>query len=432
MPIALRFRPTGRFGRSAAALAILTAVTASGTVLGTGTTSAGTAGIAGIARANAAVSLAAPIPTDSAALRSAEADLEEAGFDHIRYETKHFVILSDAGVAWTRDQGGRLERTHQEFQRAMRRLGVRPDPVRHRLVCVLFESRADYRAFARQADGVHADWVAGYYNPAGDRTVFYDARNNPSVVAARTRLAELEADLGALEERIDELRREGDRDAVARTVRQRDAWRRHLDREHDRIDDFVHEVCVATTLHEATHQLLFHTGVQSDRTAPPLWISEGLATSFESATATGAFGPGHDFETRRDGFRKRFEAGELLPIAELVTITDVGAADAGHAAAEGGARAEAAGIDAGQRVDVVYHQSYALVTWMYAERRGQLREYLETIRDLRRNDEAALLRAFEAAFGPAERVESAWLAYERRSEASRGVLVSQPTNAGRP
>jgi len=108
---------------------------------------------------------------------------------HIAMETRHWLVLSDADVAWTREQSGRLERTHAEFRRVMRRLGIEPEPLRHKLVCVLFEQRDAYRVFARRADAVVAEWVAGYYSPAADRTVFYRADANPSVVAARARLA---------------------------------------------------------------------------------------------------------------------------------------------------------------------------------------------------------------------------------------------------
>ena len=316
---------------------------------------------------------------------------------HMAIQTRHWMVLSDADVAWTREQSGRLERTHAEFRRVMRRLGIEPEPLRHKLVCVLFEQRDAYRAFAREADAVVAEWVAGYYSPAADRTVFYRADANHSVVAARARLAELEGDLAAIESRLLDARRRGDVEHARRLEAQRNAWHEHLGGEARRINAFTDEVGVATVVHEATHQLLFHTGVQSPVAPPPIWISEGLATSFETDDTTAAFGPDHEHPVRRERFNELLADGRtLIQLRQLVAWDRVPADDPAV-------------------IDALYHQSYALTTWLFRTRRPQLRSFMLEIRDAPPRTEADRVAAFERAFGPVERLEMLWLRWERRS-----------------
>jgi hypothetical protein len=277
----------------------------------------------------------------------------------------------------------------------MARLGIDPGPIRHKLVCVLFADRAEYRVFAREVDGVAGGWVAGYYSPGADRTVFYRADANPSVVAARARLAELEEDLAGIERRLLEARRAGDRETMRRLEAQRTAWREHLGGESRRIAAFTDEVGVATIVHEATHQLLFHTGVQSGRVPPPIWISEGLATAFETDDPRGAFGPDHEYATRRDRFDALRAAGALLPLRDIVAWDDVPGHDP-------------------EAIDALYHQSYALTTWLFRARRPELRAFLLDVREDPPRTDGERRAAFERAFGPVDRVERQWLRWERR------------------
>lgn len=317
------------------------------------------------------------------------------GRGHTRYETRHWVVYSDADVAWSRAQTGRLERTVHEFERVMGRLGITPDPLRHKLVCVLFERRADYRQFASEADGVTAEWVAGYYSPSADRTVFYHAETNPSVIRARAKLAELEGELSGLESDITDARRRGDERRERDLMRWRDEYKSHLGGERKRIDAFSDEVGIATTVHEATHQLLFHRGVQSTMFQQPLWISEGLATAFETDDPSAAFGPDHEYPSRRDRFAELMDDGALLDTRELVTWLEVPVGRDGD-------------------IDVLYHQSYALTTWLFHRHRPQLRNFLAALRSRDGIDARSALDLFEASFGPVETVERRWLQDERR------------------
>jgi hypothetical protein len=176
------------------------------------------------------------------------------------------VILSDAGRKWSRVRGELLEQTYVQFQRYANRLDLRPMPLRHKLVCLLFRQRDEFATFAREHDGVTAAWCLGYYSPQNDRMVFFN----------------VESERGA--------------------------------------DEFAEARAIAATVHEAVHHLHFHTGLQTSAVQYPLWSGEGLATAFETSTPDEGFGPGQDFWPRRERFHGILEAGRLIPLRSFVQL----------------------------------------------------------------------------------------------------------------
>jgi hypothetical protein len=334
-----------------------------------------------------------PLPSASPALDDTRDRLPHR---FIAHETARFVVLSDADPAWARHQGECLERAYHQFLRFARRLRLEPDPLRHKLVCVLFDRRDDYLAFASTHDDVDEPWIAGYYAPDNERVVFYHGDSNPSVIEARSGLDRLREDLETIAEQAQDARHRGRLARATALADQRDRYREHIERESARVDAFARHVNVATTVHEAVHQLLFTTGLQSRHVVYPAWISEGLATAFETDDPRAAFGPDHDHERRREGFRELLEAGGLLDLDTLATVTDLPPHD-------------------DTLVRAVYLQSYALVTWMCRFRQTELRRYLELMREEPDGDPTpARHRAlFEEAFGDVAALERAWLRHEQ-------------------
>ncbi len=277
---------------------------------------------------------------DSDALREARALV---GPDFRAYESGRYVVLSDADRIWTLAQLDRLERIADQFNAYVDDLDLRPDPLRHKLVGVLFEDRRHYMEFARNHDRVRATWNCGYYSPAADRLVLYHG--------------EAAADA----------------------------------------DEFSVERTVATTIHEAIHQLHYHTGLQNKHVQYPLWSGEGIATNFESTTSRTPFGPAHEFSPRARRFEELLRADRLLPLKELVTLDQI--PDPSR-----------------ETVAVVYNQSYALVRWLTARRARELRDYLTRMRGEPpgRPDPRRHLQLFTAAFGNLDRLERAWLTDERK------------------
>ncbi len=149
----------------------------------------------------------------------------------------------------------------------------------------------------------------------------------------------------------------------------------------------------------AIHQLAFHTRIQSAQIQNPLWISEGLATAFETDRPKASFGPDREYAMRREQFGLLLADDRMIPLRELVTYTEMP-------------------NDQDDTIAGVYHQSYALVTWMSRFRCGDLREYLERLRrePPGRPTPERHLEIFEGAFGDIDRLERVWTRYERTAD----------------
>jgi hypothetical protein len=335
----------------------------------------------------------APLPRDSEPYRAARS-LLPANF--LEYETRRFIVLSDTRSDEARRLAENLERAHHQFHRIAGRLGLDPAPLRHKLVCVLFQDHRDYVEFAARHDNVNSRWVAGYYSPRFDRIVFYNVGSAASVNDAHERLAEMREEIETLRRSEVEARRAGDRNAATRINEQLREYEQHMNEQRRRLDRFTVETMTATTMHEAMHQLAFHTLVQHPRVHYPIWISEGLATSFETDAPNRAFGPDHESPHRRERFDRLLDEDRLLPLRDLVKIADLEE-------------------DGEERLPVVYHQSYALIAWMYRFRANELGMYLRAMQNAPQRPLTATEHVdfFQEAFGDIDQLERAWLRHEQ-------------------
>lgn len=214
-----------------------------------------------------------------------------------RFDTPHFVVLSDADAAWVRERSMAAEHARTQFYRVMTKLDLPVVPHAARLVIVIFNDAAAYRAFARQHDHVDAAWVAGYFASGANRVVIFnqasaeDARAAADVVARRGSAA------------INSLR--AATDSISETK----------------------------LIHETIHLLAFNSGLQRPDRPAPFWLSEGLATSFESTAPTQPFGPDRPrslIPDRLDRLATLLAERTTTPpndLAALITRSDAGSAD---------------------------------------------------------------------------------------------------------
>ena len=80
--------------------------------------------------------------------------------------------------------------------------------------------------------------------------------------------------------------------------------------------------------------------------------------------------------------------------------------------------------DRDETVQAVYHESYALVTWMSRFRRAELQAYLQAMlaEPPGRPTSQRQLELFEEAFGDVDQLQRTWLRHERRNTESRPAL----------
>ena len=311
-------------------------------------------------------------------------------------ETDHFVVLSDASQENTRSIAGLLENTHRAFQQNCLRLGIRPQPLQHKLVAVMFREKGDYAIFARTKDGMDQAWASGYYSPGTDRLVLYDGLSDEKVQDA----------LGQLQAQNLRMQRE----AAAAGARPLDAGgagdqlaraQRELDRERRRIEMNANAGFLGTVSHEAAHQLFFHCDVQRRGMPYPLWLAEGIATAFEAKTAQDRdLGFQSENPGRQKAFRDAMRADRLVPLQALV-MADGMPTDGDEAS-----------------IRDFYAQAWAFTGWLARNRTREFALYLDALRGGAFAMPTRRVETFESIFGPVASVERSWLRDEVQRDPS--------------
>lgn len=331
---------------------------------------------------------------DERAVDEARAQL---GPEFRRSTTEHFVLLSDCDLRWTRAKARLLERTYRQFFRVMRRMGLEAVPPGDKMLCILFNDHVRYRAFAQRTDGIVAPWIAGYYTSLSNRVVFYNDETGPSYREARRQLEEYESSIEQLEQRATQARRQkryADAEKIAAQAR---TMRAHYEREHLRIGTSAVQASSAKTIHEASHLIAFNCGLQTRTHEFPFWLTEGLATCFETGDPDTAFGPDETYAPREREIAELLEDEQrLVPLGALVQMTDV----------PGGS---------GDTAEVMYSQAYAFFRYAFRFEREQL---AGLFRDIAAETPGRIsprrhLELFRARFGDPDSVEQRWLRWER-------------------
>jgi hypothetical protein len=309
-----------------------------------------------------------------------------------RFDTAHFVVISDCPTAWTRARAALLERARTEFFRATDKLGLHAAPHASKLVCVLINEHERYQRFGRDLDGLGASWIAGYYSTGGNRVVFYNDSTSPAFVAARAQLDEYDRRAESARADADAAREHNSRDLADRLLASAREISAQTRQERQRLESRAAGYSTAKTIHECVHLLAFNTGVQRRDREYPLWLSEGLATNFETEDAGRAFGPDRpqppSAESRRGRLRELRDAGTVPALTDLLAITVAPEWDADTA-------------------DGMYALSDALFAYLYRHEPAALGAY---IRDLgeepsRTLTERRSLELFAARFGDPSAVE---------------------------
>lgn len=344
---------------------------------------------------------------DLSAVESLRAKL---GTDARTYRSRSFLVLSDAADQWTRSRITLLERAREQFYREMDRLDLPLHPHRHRLVCVIFARHEDYLAFAREHDQFEAGWAAGYYSMAHNAIVIHDDRTSPALARVMREMQEQQARIDDLTGRAQLARAKGQSDQARILTDAAAGLEAHLRRERQRIEDETLGFGVAKVLHEAIHLLAFNTGLQARGAAYPLWVSEGLAASFEASSTTSQFGFAFPYVPRELELEHLALENRLPRLADIVTLD----------------RNE--GFDA-QSARPLYALAYGLFKELHRTHRDELAAYLAELADMPtgpRHPRDHVVQ-FERHFGPIEdlerRLTRRWVMAAREREAKRAETL---------
>jgi len=280
-----------------------------------------------------------------------------------RYETAHFVTLSDCDAAWTRAKSALLERTYHQFYRFAEQFGIEVVPPARKLLCIVFADYDQYRRFAETVDRVDAPWAGGYFATRSNRVVLFDDRDAPAITEAITTL-----DTHAAKAR--ETRERALKAAQTDWAAMADALNEAAERIEDQVDsnrarilEHAEKLATSKTIHEAVHLLSYNSELQSLSRVYPFWVSEGLATAFETDAPNLPFGPTRPYEVRELGFDRVIADERLIDLKTVITLP--------------------AGLEGADRLgDPIYAQSYALFSHLARTSPGAMRDYLAELRNM--------------------------------------------------
>lgn len=337
------------------------------------------------------VRLVGPADAESAAKLAVE-QLASLGSRATISRVDGFIIVSDADQQWTQNRAALLQRAAHQFSRFANRLGFDLTPTEEPLVAVLIHDHERYTRFASRHDQVEAGWIAGYYASLSNRIVFYNDETGPMAEAANDRLREYDAMLIQAKSMAADARRDRRTEVAASLDSRAGELSSKLKSERQRLAAATRINGQAKCVHEAVHLLAFNQGLQARDRQYPFWLTEGLATNFETENAKAAFGPDHEFDPRRKDFDAIKEAGRLLPLEVLVQLLNVPGDDEATA-------------------DVMYAQSWSLFRHLFRYRKADLAEFF---RDFQREPPGRLgpkrqLELFRARFGDVDALERTWL-----------------------
>jgi len=273
-----------------------------------------------------------------------------AGFD--LPVTRHYVVCFNTSRDYAKWCGALFERLHDAFGTYWSRAGLTVNDSARPLVVVIFADRHGYEAHAAADLGESAGRVVGYYNLLDNRVTTYDLTGSDALGAVRGR--------------------QGGPTALELLASPAAAG------------------MVATIVHEATHQLAFNRGLHRRLAPVPLWVSEGVATYFETPdleSVRGWRGIGGVNRPRLDHFLATHRRGMLEDIV----------------ADDGRFRDPDTALDA-------YAAAWAVTHHLIQTRKQAFVGYQRVLaakRPLGEDSPATRLREFRAAFGEPADVEQA-------------------------
>lgn len=169
-------------------------------------------------------------------------------------QTDHFVVCYNTTDVYAQWNANLYERMYNGMRRFWSEKGIDVHEPRFPMVALIFSTQEEYLNYAKR-DFAGAEGTYGYYEMMANRLATFDLTGIEGMIPAGVRIQR--------EELITEI--------FSRPQAERQ---------------------VATILHEASHQIAFNTGVQKRLGDNPLWVSEGMATFFESPDFSKAGGWG--------------------------------------------------------------------------------------------------------------------------------------------
>lgn len=201
------------------------------------------------------------------------------------HHSKNYIVAYNTTptyAEWTSSLLERLQRAFISFWKKQKSPVKAPEQP---LAVLVFADQASYAEYSKKDLGASVSNIIGYYNLETNRIMMYDL----------TGMQALRQSAGI----------RGSRHDISQLLSQPEA-----------------EPLVATIVHEATHQIAFNCGLQTRMVANPFWLTEGMATFFETpdlGRSSSWSGIGNVNYSRFDLFQENYDAGKVLPLERMLT-----------------------------------------------------------------------------------------------------------------
>lgn len=239
-----------------------------------------------------------------------------AGFRLTRSD--HYVLAYSTDLAFAQTRLVFFERLYRTFYQYFEDRKFTLRLLDRRLEAVVFSSQEQFQAVAKRvAPGLEQS--GGFYAPALNRLFFFDNRNSDNAKTVRDNLRKWEAHLADVREQVKRAKNPAQKAKLADYLDKEISKYNRIKREGKAAFE---ELNLAVTIHEATHQLCYNSGLLVESPNNPTWLVEGLATFFEDpdqwVNELGALGKVND--AYLDILRESFARDRHIGLGSLVQL----------------------------------------------------------------------------------------------------------------
>ncbi|WP_428308455.1 DUF1570 domain-containing protein [Lacipirellula sp.] len=201
------------------------------------------------------------------------------------HDSKNYIVCYNTTRTYAEWTSSLLERLQKAFIAFWKKEKSPVQAPEQPLVVLVFADQASYADYAKKDLGSSVSNIIGYYNLETNRIMMYD-------LTGMQAFRQNAGDRGSLHDISDLLSRP------------------------------QAEPLVATIVHEATHQIAFNCGLQTRMVANPYWLTEGMATFFETPnldSRSSWSGIGNVNYSRFDLFRDNYRAGKTVSLERMLS-----------------------------------------------------------------------------------------------------------------
>lgn len=341
--------------------------------------------------------------------------LNVAGSGFRIQRTPHFLIAHNVANSEVKPFVARVEQVYLSIYRFCASHKITATEPQRKLEIIFFDTFPEYERYARRVRFAAAG-TYGFYYDTDNRAAFYNVANDGELARLRRELREAQQTVSRMEKQITRAPAAATQitveysDGTSRTLTRDQAHKEfgktceRLKKLSVRTDNYAETINRTVVQHETAHQVFFNAGVLVRGGQNPVWLSEGLATLFETPPTGAGSGIGvinqlrlRDFratvgidESRRgampDSVLTAMRKGSLATLDELLTRPDLF-----------GAR--------GEQGAVYYAEAWALIHYLNRTKSKEFTEYLRLIA-ARPPDHpiapSAEIADFEKVFGKAD------------------------------